>query len=212
MADSDRPPARSRSPNRTPLDAVRQLSRTQARTSRKFRGGLRTLSRAKVAGRLPQRCSTLEGDQRAGLLRTAEHRAYLDSSTPRSSGPTRSACDRGACAANFAPSYRVVDPDPTGFGTVISRRTLSTVSRACFAPHLIRNQTAVLAALETPWSNGQVEGQVHRLKLIKARCTAVPASISSGCVSSTRPKLDLRHPRTYAHTAFTKSADEPNFS
>jgi transposase len=25
----------------------------------------------------------------------------------------------------------------------------------------------VLAALQTPWSNGQVEGQVHRLKLVK---------------------------------------------
>jgi transposase len=25
----------------------------------------------------------------------------------------------------------------------------------------------VLAALQMPWSNGQVEGQVHRLKLVK---------------------------------------------
>jgi transposase len=38
---------------------------------------------------------------------------------------------------------------------------------ASFAAHLIRDQAAVLAALETPWSNGQVEGQVHRLKLVK---------------------------------------------
>ena len=29
------------------------------------------------------------------------------------------------------------------------------------------NKNAVLAALSLPWSNGQVEGQVNRLKLIK---------------------------------------------
>ena len=38
---------------------------------------------------------------------------------------------------------------------------------AGFAKHLCRDQTAFLAALEQPWSNGSVEGHVHRLKLIK---------------------------------------------
>jgi transposase len=42
-----------------------------------------------------------------------------------------------------------------------------TTALANFASHLLRDQDAVLAALETPWSNGPVEGQVHRLKLIK---------------------------------------------
>ena len=44
-----------------------------------------------------------------------------------------------------------------------------------FAPILTRNfalgiqqdYAAVRAALETPWSNGQTEGQVNRLKFIK---------------------------------------------
>lgn len=36
-----------------------------------------------------------------------------------------------------------------------------------FASGLVRDQHAVRAALTLPWSNGQVEGQVHRLKLIK---------------------------------------------
>jgi transposase len=31
----------------------------------------------------------------------------------------------------------------------------------------IKDDKAVEAALEEPWSNGQVEGQVNRLKLIK---------------------------------------------
>lgn len=36
-----------------------------------------------------------------------------------------------------------------------------------FARGLLKDQAAVLAALELPWSSGQVEGQVNRLKLIK---------------------------------------------
>jgi transposase len=30
-----------------------------------------------------------------------------------------------------------------------------------------RDQAAVAAALQLPWSNGMVEGQIHRLKLLK---------------------------------------------
>jgi transposase len=36
-----------------------------------------------------------------------------------------------------------------------------------FAMSLQRDESAVRAALERPWSNGQVEGHVHRLKLLK---------------------------------------------
>jgi transposase len=36
-----------------------------------------------------------------------------------------------------------------------------------FARSLARDKNAVLAALSLPWSNGQVEGQVNRLKLVK---------------------------------------------
>jgi transposase len=38
---------------------------------------------------------------------------------------------------------------------------------ASFARHLCRDEAAVMAALEHKWSNGPVEGNVHRLKLIK---------------------------------------------
>jgi transposase len=38
---------------------------------------------------------------------------------------------------------------------------------APFARHLRRDKDAVAAALQLPWSNGMVEGQIHRLKLIK---------------------------------------------
>jgi transposase len=38
---------------------------------------------------------------------------------------------------------------------------------AGFAKHLCRDEAALLAALNQPWSNGPVEGQIHRLKLIK---------------------------------------------
>jgi transposase len=36
-----------------------------------------------------------------------------------------------------------------------------------FAKGLIADKEAVMAALSSEWSNGQVEGQIHRLKLIK---------------------------------------------
>jgi len=38
---------------------------------------------------------------------------------------------------------------------------------ASFAKHLCRDEAAVQAALKYEWSNGPVEGNVHRLKLIK---------------------------------------------
>lgn len=38
---------------------------------------------------------------------------------------------------------------------------------AAFARHLNRDKDAVLAVLRLPWINGMVEGQVHRLKLLK---------------------------------------------
>ena len=38
---------------------------------------------------------------------------------------------------------------------------------APFARSLRRDQDAIAAALQLPWSNGMVEGQIHRLKLIK---------------------------------------------
>ena len=40
-------------------------------------------------------------------------------------------------------------------------------SLAGFATHLQRDEAAVRAALQLPWSNGPVEEHVHRLKLIK---------------------------------------------
>ena len=38
---------------------------------------------------------------------------------------------------------------------------------ASFAKGIAADQAAVLAALMEPWSNGQTEGQINRLKLIK---------------------------------------------
>ena len=40
-------------------------------------------------------------------------------------------------------------------------------SLASFAKHLCRDEAAVQAALQYRWSNGPVEGNIHRLKLIK---------------------------------------------
>jgi len=47
------------------------------------------------------------------------------------------------------------------------RDAATTSLLANFTKHLCRDEEAVLAALQQPWSNGPVEGHVHRLKLIK---------------------------------------------
>ena len=47
---------------------------------------------------------------------------------------------------------------------------LEAAERSPYAPFvrsLRRDQDAIAAALQLPWSNGMVEGQIHRLKLIK---------------------------------------------
>ena len=46
-----------------------------------------------------------------------------------------------------------------------SRATFGAIHR--FTNGLRRDEAAIAAAVSLPWSNGQVEGQVHRLKLIK---------------------------------------------
>ena len=63
------------------------------------------------------------------------------------------------------------------FFRIVRNRDLSAWSRCLeaarntalrgFAAGLMRDHDAVQAALTLPWSNGPVEGQVHRLKLIK---------------------------------------------
>jgi len=47
------------------------------------------------------------------------------------------------------------------------RQAAASGPLAGFAKHLCRDERAFLAALLQPWSNGPVEGHVHRLKLIK---------------------------------------------
>ena len=53
----------------------------------------------------------------------------------------------------------------TAWLEMASRSRFGTIQR--FATGLRRDEAAITAAVSLPWSNGQVEGQVHRLKLIK---------------------------------------------
>jgi transposase len=49
----------------------------------------------------------------------------------------------------------------TGYKRLCARLWLPSLWR------LVRDEDAVAASLRLPWSNGMVEGQIHRLKLIK---------------------------------------------
>jgi hypothetical protein len=74
--------------------------------------------------------------------------------------------DRTPCGTGWSGTTHRGKLAATGAVDVQGMQFLDSVL-ANFASHLIRDQNAVLAALNTPWSNGPVEGQVHRLKLIK---------------------------------------------
>ena len=53
----------------------------------------------------------------------------------------------------------------TGWRAAVTERQLPDLES--YASGLDRDQAAVLAALTLPWSNGQTEGQVNRLKTLK---------------------------------------------
>lgn len=93
------------------------------------------------------------------LAQPAEARAYLEQLCQRS--PEIALC--AAAAREFMRMVRERDSSAWPRWLEFAKTTL--LSR--FATHLVRDQDAVFAALMLPWSNGQVEGQVHRLKLIK---------------------------------------------
>ena len=62
----------------------------------------------------------------------------------------------------------VREQDRRALGVWLAKATASSIREMRgFAEHLRRDLTAIDAALRLPWSNGQSEGQITRLKLIK---------------------------------------------
>lgn len=55
--------------------------------------------------------------------------------------------------------------DPEGLPRWIERTLQSLV--ASFARGVVKDEAAVCTAIALPWSNGQTEGQVTKLKLVK---------------------------------------------
>jgi transposase len=49
---------------------------------------------------------------------------------------------------------------------------------ASFANGIAKDEAAVRAAIISPWSNGQTEGQITKLKLVNVRCMGAQRSIS----------------------------------
>ena len=88
-----------------------------------------------------------------------ESRVYLDEVFRRS--PEIATC--AAVAGEFVRMIR--ERDAAAWKPWLASALRSPL--AGFARHLRRDESAVLAALKTRWSNGPVEGYVHRLKLIK---------------------------------------------
>ena len=93
------------------------------------------------------------------LKQSESSRAYLDELYRR--------CPEIATVAGVAQEFfRIVQQrDLTAWASW--RESARHTWLASFARHLCRDEAAVQAALEYKWSNGPVEGNVHRLKLIK---------------------------------------------
>jgi transposase len=75
-----------------------------------------------------------------------------------------------ATAEKLAQQFRHVfkNRDTVGFKSWLVRGLESGIPELkCFVAGIQRDYDAVVAAVEQPWSNGQVEGQIHRLKLLK---------------------------------------------
>jgi len=75
-----------------------------------------------------------------------------------------------AATEQLAQQFRQVfqDRDPDAFKSWLVRGLEAEIPELkCFVAGMQRHYEAVIAAVEQCWSNGQVEGQVHRLKLLK---------------------------------------------
>jgi transposase len=80
------------------------------------------------------------------------------------------ACPEAARAYPLAQSFRrlIAHRDPAGFLSWLEEASTSTIPEfQRFAQGLKQDLEAVLAAFRLPWSQGQVEGQVNRLKTLK---------------------------------------------
>lgn len=94
--------------------------------------------------------------------RSAEERRYLDI-LGQSGGEIGEAID---LAGRFAGLVR--DRCPDGLTTwLIRAEASSSAGLRSFARRLWQDDAAVRATLTVDWSNGPVEGQVNRLKVIK---------------------------------------------
>ena len=94
------------------------------------------------------------------LLKQPEQaRRYLDKLNQRSPQITQ-------CAALAREFFRIIRKRDAAAWPAWRNATAATPF-VNFTKHLCRDEAAFLAALQHPWSNGPVEGHIHRLKLIK---------------------------------------------
>jgi transposase len=94
--------------------------------------------------------------------RTADQRAFLDR--------LREQCPAVAVAQAVVQTFdRIVREQDRGAfdGWLITAEACGIAELAAVATFMRRDYDAIVAALTLPWSNGQTEGQVTRLKLVK---------------------------------------------
>lgn len=78
----------------------------------------------------------------------------------------RAGSDLGTCASLAREFVRIIR-QRDAVAWMKWKEDAKTSLLASFAKHLCQVEAALVAALQLPWSNGPVEGHVHRLKPIK---------------------------------------------
>ncbi len=163
-------------------------------TAQGYRGSYDAVRRRVAAWRQPQRSATnsAAADSTTGNHSTSEHRHRSALDCPSASRVAwllflrpeelkdqerslREAICRGcpalAEAADLAHAFcdLVKQREAGGLSGWIARASAATVTAELrrFAIGLLADLPAIEAALKLPWSNGQTEGQVNRLKLLK---------------------------------------------
>ncbi len=139
--------------------------------ARGFRGSLRVVGEWATRRRRAERADT-ENLQRVPSARTIARLVTIGRDTPsKAETVTIAAIEAGVPA--LVEAREVI----TAFHAMIRRKATSELNPwierarasivASFANGVIKDEAAVRAAIALPWSNGQTEGQITKLKLVK---------------------------------------------
>jgi transposase len=164
-----------------------------------YKGSANLLARYMSQGRVEAENANLSAKKAAGLLLTDP--AKLDQKEITLRDKLAAACpemtELSAPIGRFAAMLTPQAANAARLGQWITQvRMANLPTLGSYATGLQRDQAAVEAALTLPYHNGRTEGVNHKVKLLKRRPTAEPASRCCGSGSCSADRHDQRSPLT----------------